>query len=118
MPVVKNVGVEDFGDNFLYGSEATIDGNAVEIRGGDIEEDSTVSITFDPNDLPAIAHDLLDGYTGDPEYSQRRVRSLARTTVYSEEDLLRNAHQYLAAVLLRRTGTVQTAEIHEVEVAA
>lgn len=112
MPVVKHtpsveIDEEAFGQPIYFGSEATIDSGGVDIRG---IGDGLVTVSFPEEDLPIIAHDVLEGWDNE-EVSDRRILSLARSTVYSDDDLVRQAFHYLAAIKLRRTGTVQTAEV-------
>lgn len=66
---------EDAGAYFFYGSEVAIDSSAVEIRGGDLDEDEVISVCFGEEDLPAVALDILDSFAD--EDIMRRVQKKA-----------------------------------------
>jgi hypothetical protein len=105
MPVVMHtpsveLDEEAFGQPIYFGSDATIDSGGVDIRGVD---EGIVTVAFSQTDLPLIAHVVLEGWDC-VEVSDRRVKFLSTSTTYTEDDLIRIAFMYLAAVKLRRSA--------------
>jgi hypothetical protein len=107
--VVQHTEPLDLGPNYIYGAKATVDAGAVEIRGGDIDNenghDVVVSVCFDPDDLPGIAKDIL------MNYEEKGDEQIAKSIAGLNDDpdlLLREAWRLIRAaeIVIEREDTL------------